>query len=146
MERVADVLGLKYPQFNTISPSHLVSDALYQMCAENADHLIVLQHERFCGIITGADIANKVLFVDRPLNEIVVKEFMNCSLPVVTLNDSVEHGLQLLKQYGTKYLAVYDRFDFKGVVSSFDLMQHALNHRSPLEDEVFKEQSFTWSY
>jgi predicted transcriptional regulator len=66
MERLADVLGHKYPQFNTTSPDHLVSDALYQMAAENVDYLIVYDDNRFTGIISSNDIANKVLLADRP--------------------------------------------------------------------------------
>jgi predicted transcriptional regulator len=147
MERIADVLGRKYPQFNTVSPQHFVSDALYHMCAENVDFLIVLDNERFVGIITGNDIANKVLFMDKPLNEVKVMDVTNRNLPVSTLDDSIEYGMQLLERYNTKYLAVYDRFDFKGIVTSYDLMQEALSKRKTVfEDESSLEQHFTWGY
>ena len=147
MEKVADVLGRKYPQFNTTTPDHLVSDALYQMCAENADFLIVLDGERFSGILSGSEIANKVLFLDKPLNEVLVKEMMNTNLPVVTLQDSIEYCMHLLEQYKAKYLVVYDHFDFKGVVTGQDIMQEALSkHKSAFADALPSDQSLTWSY
>src|SRR5688500_16572309 len=98
MEKVADVLGQKYPQFNTISPGHLISDALYQMCCENVDYLIVIEEDKFAGILTDHDVTNKVLFANKPLNEIMVKEFMNRSLPVASSHDSIEYCMQLLER------------------------------------------------
>ena len=68
MDKIADVLRRKYPQFNTILPSRTVNNALYQMCCENVDHLIVLDdQEQFAGILTGHDVASKVLLVNKPL-------------------------------------------------------------------------------
>lgn len=129
MENLADVLGRKYPQFNTTSPNHLVSDALYQMAAENVDYLIVYDDNRFTGIISSNDIANKVLLADRQLKQVRVIDCTNKSLPIATLTDSVEYAMELLERYSTKYLAVYDNFDFKGIVTSYDLMQQMLSKR-----------------
>ena len=131
MEKVADVLGRKFPQFNTISPNHLVCDALNQMAAENVDYLIVLDSERFMGIICSSDIANKVLLADKQLKDVKVCDCTNKNLPVATLNDSVEYCMELLERYNAKYLAVYDSFDFKGIVSSSDLMQQTLSKQKP---------------
>lgn len=147
MEKVADVLGRKYPQFNTTTPDHLVSDALYQMCAENVDFLIVLENERFSGILSSNEIANKVVFLDKPLKEVFVKELMNTNLPVVTLHDSIEYCMQLLEQYRAKYLVVYDHFDFKGVVTGQDIIQEALSKRNTVFADVPPtDRSLTWSY
>lgn len=129
MEKVADVLGRKYPQFNTVSPSHFISDALYQMAAENVDFLIVLDDERFSGIVSSSDIANKVLLTDKNMKQVKVSDCICKNLPVATLSDSVEYGMELLEHYHSKYLAVYDRFDFKGIVTSYDLMQETLSKR-----------------
>ena len=132
MEKIADVLGRKFPQFNTVSPNHSVSDALYQMSAENVDYLIVMDDERFMGIISSTDIANKVLLVDKQLNKVKVCECSNMKLPVAMLNDPLEFGMELLERHNAKYLAVYDQFDFKGIVTSYDLMQYTLSKRKPV--------------
>lgn len=122
MEKVADVLKCRYPQFNTAAPDCLVSDALYQMVSANYDYLIVMDAGGFQGVLSEHDIAAKVLFDDRPLREIRVSEFTNRTLPVATEEDTPEYCLQLLEQFGARYLAVYDRFTFKGVLSSQDLV------------------------
>lgn len=142
MERIADVLARKFPQFNTVIPNCLVSDALYQMCCENVDFLIVLENDKFQGIITDHDIAAKILFEDRPLNKIQVKEFMSRALPVTTSETSLSHCMQLMERYNVRHLAIFDRFDFKGVVSSDDLMHEALTNQK--EEEAISGEGFPW--
>ncbi|MGZ3849974.1 MAG: CBS domain-containing protein [Flavisolibacter sp.] len=147
MEKVADVLDRKYPQFNTVSPTCLVSDALYQMSCENVDHLIVLEDDKFMGILTDHDIASKVLFDERPLKNIPVKEFMNRTLPVATSDDSLEHCMQLMERFNARHLAVFDSFIFRGVVSSHDIIQQALTKRKEtFEEKDFVRQGYPWNY
>ena len=147
MERIADILDRKYPQFNTVSPGCMVSDALYQMTGENVDHLIVMEDDRFMGILTEHDIATKVLFADKALRFIPVSEFMNRTFPVAMSTDSIEHGMQLMERFNVKHLAIFDSFDFKGVICSADLLQEALNKRSATFEEVANtRQGYPWNY
>ena len=147
MERIAEVLARKYPQFNTVIPDCLVSDALYQMCSENVDFLIVLEDDKFQGVITDHDIASKILFENRPLNKIQVREFMSRSLPVATPDTSLEQCMQLMERYNVKHLAIFDRFNFMGVISAYDLMHEALTNRSEVFEESFnKRQGYPWNY
>lgn len=147
MEKIADVLARKYPQFNTVVPDCLVSDALYQMCSENVDYLIVLENDKFQGVITDHDIASKILFEDRPLNKIPVKEFMSRTLPVATPDNSFEYCMQLMERYNVRHLAIFDRFEFRGVVSSYDLMQEAYTQRrGSFEEENIIRQGYPWNY
>ncbi len=147
MEKVADVLGRKYPQFNTVVPDCMVSDALYQMICENADYLIVMEDGRFQGILTDHDIAARALLDDRPLNRILVRELMSRTLPVATPDNSLEHCLQLMERYQVKHLAVFDRFEFRGVVSSNDLIQEALHSRKDIfEEQTHVRLGYPWNY
>ena len=147
MEKVADILDRKYPQFNTVSPNCFVSDALYQMSCENVDHLIVLEDDKFMGILTDHDIASKVLFDERPLKNILVREFMTRTLPVATSEDSLEHCMQLMERFNAKHLAVFDSFIFRGVVSAQDLMQQALSKRKEtFEERDSTRQGYPWNY
>lgn len=144
MERIADVLARKFPQFNNVVPDCLISDALYQMCCENVDFLIVMENDKFQGIITDHDIAAKILFEDRPLNKIYVKEFMSKTLPVATSETSLRHCMQLMERYNVRHLAIFDRFDFKGVISSDDLMHQQAMARQT-EEEAYERQGYPWN-
>jgi len=147
MERIADVLAKKYPQFNTAIADCLVSDALYQMCSENIDFLIVLEDDKFQGIITDHDIASRILFENRPLNKIKVREFMSRSIPVTTPDATLEQCMQLMERYHVRHVAIFDRFNFSGVVASHDLMHEALTNRNALfEEETSVRQGYPWNY
>lgn len=135
MEQVADLLARIYPQFNTAAAHCLVSDALYQMCSENVDYLIILEDNKFMGIITDHDIASRILFENRPLKEIEVREYMNTTLPVATPDTSLQNCMKLMERYNVRHLAIYDRIEFKGVVSSYELMQAALVKQSGFFEE-----------
>lgn len=146
MDKVLDVLTRKSPQFNTITPETYVSDALYQMCCENIDFLIVLEEDRFQGVISDHDIASKVLFDNRPLNKIRVREFMNRTLPVATSENSLEYCLQLIERYNARHVAIFDSFDFRGVISAHDIMQEMLSKRKEQELEPFEERhGYPWN-
>lgn len=144
MERIADVLARKYPQFNTVISDCLVSDALYQMCCENVDYLIVMEDDKFQGIITDHDIASRILFENRPLNKIQVREFMSRSLPVTTPEISIGQCMQLMERYNVRHLAIFDRFNFRGVISSHDLMHEALTMQT--EEKEYQRQGYPWNY
>ncbi len=148
MEKIADVLRRKFPQFNTIKAERSISDALYQMSCENVDYLIVQdENERFMGILTEHDIASKVLTVTKDLDNVIVLEFLTRTLPVATIDDSLEYALQLLENHNMKFLAVYDQFTFKGVLSAQDLIKQALSRRQNLFADLQKHhQGYPWTY
>jgi predicted transcriptional regulator len=149
MERIADILGQKYPQYNTVSSDCYVSDALYQMCCENVDHLVVFDNDKFIGIITDQDIASKVLYETRPLNKIAVKDFVNTTLPVVTSSDNLAQCIQLMERYHAKHVAVFDNDNlvFKGVLSIQDLLikGYAKPNLNFEETESVKH-GYPWTY
>jgi len=146
MERVADVLQCKYPQFNTISPNRSIYDALHQMHCENVDHLIILENDRFVGLLTEHGITEKILTKSHAMDTATVSEFMTTYLPVATLSDSLEYCMQIMERHNTRFIAVYDKFDFKGIVSSYDLMKQALNKRKATFDGVDDAHTFSWNY
>jgi predicted transcriptional regulator len=147
MERIAEVLARKYPQFNNVIPGCLISDALYQMRCENVDYLIVMEDDKFQGVISDHDIASRILFEDRPLNKIQVKEFMSRSFPVTTPETSIAHCLKLMDRYNVKHLAIFDQFDFRGVVSASELMHEALTDRNvSFEEAEPARQGYPWNY
>jgi signal-transduction protein with cAMP-binding, CBS, and nucleotidyltransferase domain len=146
MEQIADLLAKHSPQFNTVTTECLISDALYKMCSEAIDFLIVFENGKFRGIISDHDIASRILFEERPLKQIKVAEFMNTSLPVATLDATLAQCMQLMERFGAKHIAVYDRFNFQGVVSSFDLMQEALQSQNLFAEADEPRRGYPWTY
>ena len=68
---------------------------------------------------------------------------MSTYLPVATMSDSLEYCMQLMERYNVRHLVIYDRFEFKGVISSHDLMKQALSKRRAIFEEA-DEHRWDW--
>jgi CBS domain-containing protein len=135
MERITSILKRKEMHLHTVSPNSLITDALQQMRSENVDYLVVINdEERFLGILTDHDIASKIIFGRKPLKKTLVSEVMNTRLPVVTTDDTVEKCMRTLKQHNVRFLPVFDGFDFKGIVSSDDIIREVVENRMQIFD------------
>lgn len=136
MEKITRLLAKKQPHFHTVSPSTLLTDAVNQMCCENVDYLVVMDdYERFLGVLSEHDITLKAVSSSRPLQSTTVRDVMNTRLPVATTNDSVERCMQLMRQFSVRLLPVFEGFQFRGVISSEDIIQEAVQSRMKIFDE-----------
>lgn len=145
MERITLILERKGANLHTVSDESFVVDALQQMRSENVDYLIVMSdNERFLGILTDHDIATKVIFGKKPLQKTIVREIMNTRLPVATIEDTVEKCMRTMRQHNVRFLPVFDGFDFKGVISSDDLMYEVVKNRMDVFDPE-DDHSYTFA-
>jgi CBS domain-containing protein len=135
MERITLILDRKAAHFHTVSPDCNISDALQQMHCENVDHLVVLDDEdKFLGVLSDHEIANKVLLGKKSLHNTTVREVMNNHLPFATTDDTVEKCMRTMRQHNVKYLPVFEEFDFKGVISSDDIIHEVVANRMKIFD------------
>jgi len=147
MKRIITILAAKQTHFYKISPESTIKDALVRMSSHHTDHLIVTNEEdHFIGLLTEHEIVNRS-FASDPLTELTkVGDVMNTSLPVADITDTFEDCMRLMKQFGVRYLPVFDGMDFLGVVSSDDLLHQAVIHRSDIFDNAEKEITLAYSY
>lgn len=146
MECLAPLLEQKFPQFNTVSPQHSLRDAVYQMSYENLDYLIVQEGSDFVGLLTEHDVAHKLFGRNKPPEQLKVKDIMNCSVPVGSLDDTVEFAIEVLSRYSSRYIAVFGELEFKGIVSETDLLQAIVASAVPQSRKVALQEPFDWSY
>jgi CBS domain-containing protein len=145
MERITSILNRKQMHLHTVSPRSLVTDALQQMRSENVDYLVVVnEDERFLGLLTDHDVATKIIFGRKPLNKTLVHEIMNTRLPVVTTDDTVEKCMRTMRQHSVRFLPVFDGFDFKGIVSTDDIIHEVVENRMEIFDPE-EDQSYTFA-
>ena len=145
MERITSILNRKETHLHTVSSESLVTNALQQMRSENVDYLIVINNdERFVGILTDHDVATKIIFGKKSLNKALVREIMNTRLPVVTTDDTVEKCMRTMRQHNVRFLPVFDGFDFRGVVSSDDIIHEVVESRMEVFDAE-EDQSYTFA-
>jgi CBS domain-containing protein len=137
MEKVTTILDKKQTHFNKISPECSVGHALFRMNTENTEYLTVLnEDEKFMGLLTEHDIARKTLFSNRSIEEILVKEIMNTRIPFADVNDTVEHCMRIMKRYNTRFLPVFEGFNFCGIISNEDILEEAVYNGAGIFDNV----------
>jgi len=147
MENVTVLLSKKQSHFNKISPNSSISDALCRMSCQNTDYLIVVDDdEKFLGLLTDHDIATKTVFANKSLTTTKVKQMMNTRWPVADADNTIEDCMKLMSRYNVRYVPVFKNLSFLGVVSSDDILQEAVSHRSKIFDVEDKNVSVTYSY
>ena len=147
MENVTVLLSKKQSHFNKISPNSSISDALCRMSCQNIDYLIVIDDdEKFLGLLTDHDIATKTVFANKSITSTKVKQMMNTRWPVADADNSVEDCMRLMSRYNVRYVPVFKNLSFLGVVSTDDILQEAVSHRSKIFDVEDKNVSVTYSY
>jgi CBS domain-containing protein len=147
MENVTVLLSKKQSHFNKISPNSSISDALCRMSCQNIGYLIVMDDdERFLGLLTDHDIATKTVFANKSITATKVKQMMNTRWPVADADNTVEDCMKLMSRYNVRYVPVFKNLSFLGVVSTDDILQEAVSHRSKIFDVEDKNVSVTYSY
>jgi len=135
MEKITTILDRKEAHFHTISPDSFITEALQQMHCENVDYLVVIdESERFLGILSDHDIATRILFEIKPLHSTSVREVMNTRLPVATTDDTVERCMRMMRQHNIRFLPVFEGYNFKGVVSTDDIIYEVVANRMEIFD------------
>ena len=69
MEKITSILAKKEPHFHTVSPGSSVDIALSRMCHENVDYLIVMEEEKYVGLLTEHDITSKAVITNKQLQK-----------------------------------------------------------------------------
>ena len=145
MEKITSILIRKEPHFHTVSPESKIADALQQMHCENVDCLVVLDEEdKFLGILSDHDIASKVVFGKVSIHAGCVKEVMNTNLPVATTYDTVEKCMRTMRQHNVRFIPVFEGVEFRGVVSSDDIIHEIIANRASVFDPE-EDQSYVFA-
>ncbi len=133
MPTVAEIMSCREVQFNYIDGNATVLEALSVMKCENLSYLIVTEYDKFIGIFSENDYARKLVLFHRHSHNTLVKDVMSKDLPFVSSEYTAEECLQIMKIQQTKYLPVFDEFEFKGVISYDDLLEHNMGNENKLK-------------
>jgi predicted transcriptional regulator len=136
MRTVANILQHKPPVFNFIDPDAKVIEALQLMNSVNLSYLVVIREETFFGIFSERDYSRNVILKGLHSNSCSVKEVMSHSLPMVGMQDTVEHCMHLLNSHKTRYLIAFDDQEFKGVVTINDVLREAIENKEMVFDKL----------
>jgi len=141
MRTVANILINKPPVFNYVEPEAKVIEALHIMNSVNLSYLVVYHEDTFYGIFSERDYSRNVILKGLHSDTAMVKEVMSVSLPVIAMQDTVEHCMELLNIHKTRYLIVFDDNEFKGIVTINDVLREALENKEMVFDELLLKET-----
>lgn len=126
MRKISEILADKGRQFNYIDADVTVFEALSAMKSENFSYMIVTSNGKYAGVFSENDYARKVIMMDKNSKTTRVREVMSADLPMVTSKDTGELCLRLMNMHKTRYVPVFDDFEFEGVITINDLMREVI--------------------
>ena len=134
MHTVESILRTKDKPTNTIEPTALVIEALQKLISVNLSYLIVKEDDKFLGIFTERDYTRKLVLQGRSSRETIVRDVMTTDLPEITLDKTVEDCMYQMNKRGARYLAVFDKGSFVGIITIHDLLRDVLANKQHIFD------------
>ncbi|HEU4902719.1 MAG TPA: CBS domain-containing protein [Flavisolibacter sp.] len=135
MRTVQNILDSKAKPFNQITPGTLVIDALNLLNSLNLSYLVVMEGDVYKGIFSERDYSRKVILKGRHSNSTTVGEVMSTDVPVVALDDSAEHCMNLMEQSKSRYLLAFDgNKRLAGVITIHDILRLVIREKTEVFD------------
>ncbi len=120
---VNQILNKKGSGVVTVLPFITVFKAIQVMCDQNIGAILVIEDGLLKGILTERDYARKVVLKDKTSKNTLVHEIMETNLTVVSLNDSIDHCMELMSRQRVRHLPVLEGETVVGIISIGDVVQ-----------------------
>jgi CBS domain-containing protein len=91
MNQVKDILLRKGSSAISVLPDTTVFDALKIMAEKNIGSVVVMENDKYLGIVSERDYSRKVILKDKHSTSTRVAEIMTTDLPHVVPEDSIDH-------------------------------------------------------
>lgn len=126
MNRVKDILQRKGTSAISVEPGTTVFDALKLMAEKNIGSVMVMENDKYLGIVTERDYSRKVILRDKHSISTKVSEIMTSDLPGVNPEDSIEHCMELMTTNNIRYLPVFSNNEINGIISITDVVKQTI--------------------
>jgi CBS domain-containing protein len=126
MKNVSDIFKRKGLHNVTVSADTTVLDALKLMAEKNIGSVVVMEQERYIGLLTERDYARKVILHGKSSAELTVGEIMSEYLPRVSPRTSLEECMEVMTNHNIRYLPVFEGEDYVGVISIIDVVKETI--------------------
>jgi len=127
MRTAKDILQQKGIQFNYINQNANVLYAIGLLKSNSISYLIVTDDDnKYIGIFSERDYANKVILENRQSATTKVSEIMTTNLVNASPEDSTSKLMLLMNNSKERYLPVFDGNIFIGIITIHDLMREAM--------------------
>jgi len=126
MKTVADIFKRKGRNNITVTLDTTVLDALKIMAEKNIGSVVVMQDDRYCGLLTERDYARKVILHGKTSSELQVGDIMSEYLPQVAPSATLEACMEIMTNHNIRYLPVFEDDEFVGIISIIDVVKETI--------------------
>lgn len=127
MHTVSSILARKGSLPVSVTPDTTVIEALEIMAQKNIGSVIVMEGDKYFGIMTERDYSRKVILKDKHSTSTKVSEIMSTDLPTVNPSHSVEYCMQVMTEKNIRYMPVYDsNHKLVGIISMSDIVKETI--------------------
>jgi CBS domain-containing protein len=137
MNSVNQILSRKGAFAVSIDAGTTVLDALKIMAEKNIGSVVVTGADGiYKGIVTERDYSRKVILKGKSSTDTKVEEIMSTDLPRVSMQDSVEHCMELMTEKNIRYLPVFAGSELKGIISMSDVVKDTILRQQETIDHL----------
>ena len=126
MNTVSLVLSRKNFQPVTVPSDTTVIEALEIMAEKNIGSLVIMQGDKYLGIVTERDYSRKVVLKGKNSAETTVAEIMSTDLPSINPADTIEHCMELMTAKNIRYMPVFENNKLTGIISMSDVVKETI--------------------
>ena len=126
MNKVSSILNRKGHSAVSVAPDTTVVNALKIMAEKNIGSVVVIDNEKYLGIMTERDYSRKVALKGKNSSEVKVSEIMSDDLPYVSPDDTIEHCMQLMSDKNIRYMPVFENNKLCGIISMSDVVKETI--------------------
>jgi CBS domain-containing protein len=126
MKKAEDIFKRKGRNNVTIGPDATVLDALRIMAEKNIGSIIVMEGDKYRGLLTERDYARKVILHGKSSSDLQVGEIMSEYLPSVSPQHSLDDCMEIMSNHNIRYLPVFENEEFYGVLSVIDVVKETM--------------------
>ena len=126
MSTVASILSRKNRPAVIVSPESTVISALQIMAEKNIGSVIVMEGDKYLGIMTERDYSRKVVLKGKDSTTAKVMDIMSTDLPSVKPGDTIDSCMQLMTNNNVRYMPVFDNNRLAGIISMSDVVKETI--------------------
>ena len=126
MKTVSTIIEHKGKNIVSVSPDTAVIDALQIMAEKNIGSVVVMQGDKYVGIMTERDYSRKVILKGKNSTTTGVSEIMSSDLPFVMPTDTIEYCMELMTARNIRYMPVFENTKLSGIISMTDVVRETI--------------------
>jgi CBS domain-containing protein len=135
---IESILRRKGTEVTTIAPDASVKRAADWLRVKNIGALVVTSENATLGLISEREIVHAFSRYGDTAGSMLVKEIMQCGVPTVSPDESVNRVMKLMTHHRVRHMPVLSGGKLVGIVSIGDVVKHRLEDLE-LETNVLRD-------